>query len=66
MNDLITVNHQPLDPIGDCFIQCFGQPDEIPKSGPNRRWRWSLLTQHFPDEYQLYRSRTKALIPFIL
>ncbi|MGD0571437.1 MAG: isoprenylcysteine carboxylmethyltransferase family protein [Sedimentisphaerales bacterium] len=26
----------------------------------------ALLMKHFPDTYQLYRSRTRALIPFIL
>jgi protein-S-isoprenylcysteine O-methyltransferase len=26
----------------------------------------ALMTQYFPDEYQHYKSRTKALIPFVL
>jgi len=26
----------------------------------------ALLMKHFPEAYQLYRSRTKALIPFVL
>jgi protein-S-isoprenylcysteine O-methyltransferase Ste14 len=26
----------------------------------------TLLSQHFPDAYQRYKSHTKALIPFVL
>jgi protein-S-isoprenylcysteine O-methyltransferase Ste14 len=33
-------------------------------------WKWNkeetLLSQHFPDGYQRYKSHTKALIPFVL
>jgi protein-S-isoprenylcysteine O-methyltransferase Ste14 len=26
----------------------------------------SLLLRHFPDEYPAYRSRVKALVPFLI